>query len=101
VVYVKKSKVNAFVDVMAFFPFVITAITGIIIWIFMPFGGTLRNRGGAFGQQFFLGIARHTWLDVHTYLGLIFIVLVAVHLILHWDYIKGLPRLLKRKQLRE
>jgi hypothetical protein len=98
---VKKSKVNASVDVITFFPFVITTITGIIIWIFMPFGGTFRNRGGTVGQQFFLGIARHTWLDVHTYLGLIFIILVAAYLILHWDYIKGLPRLFKRKQLQE
>jgi hypothetical protein len=97
----EKLKVNDSVDVIAFFPFVITAITGIIISIFMPFGGTYRNRGSAFGQQFFLGVARHTWLDVHTYLGLISTVLVAVHLILHRDYIKGLPRLLKRKQLQE
>jgi len=48
-------------------------------------GNDFRNREVAF------------WVVVHTHLGLISIVIVALHLILHWSYIKGLPQLFKRE----
>ena len=91
----RRTTLNAIVDTAAFVPFLIAAVTGVVVWLYLPCGSEFRGqgagRGTGLGQQVFLGIARNTWADVHTYLGLLFIALVALHLILHWSYIKGLP----------
>src|SRR5665647_3322555 len=74
----KRTTLNAIVNTIAFFPLLVTAITGIIIWLYLPRGLAL----GALGT-----IASH-----QTYLGLLFTALVAIHLVLHWYYIKHLPQ---------
>ncbi|HXY87955.1 MAG TPA: hypothetical protein VEG44_05895 [Candidatus Acidoferrales bacterium] len=86
-----KPKVNAFVDVIAFSPFCDKLpLLAQFIWILMPRAGNdFRNRKVAF------------WVVVHAYLELISIVIVAVHLILHWSYIKGLPQPFKTEKLQE
>jgi len=35
-----------------------------------------------------LGIGRGQWGDIHFWLGIIFVALMLVHLVLHWDWIK-------------
>jgi Domain of unknown function (DUF4405) len=98
----KKTTLNAIVDTIAFFPFLIAAVTGVVLWLFLPCGGEFRRGGAQFGQYVFLGVVRHTWLDVHTYLGLLFVALVALHLVLHWGYIKCLPgRFIRRVRKKE
>jgi hypothetical protein len=87
----KKATVNAAIDTIAFFPFLVVAVTGIIIWLYVPRGTQLAAFGTVASHQTFLGIQRQVWLDVHTYLGLVFTALVAIHLVLHWYYIKRLP----------
>jgi cytochrome b561 len=89
---VKKTTLNASVDTIAFFPLLVTAVTGIIIWLYLPRGTQLAAFGTVLSHQTFLGIQRQIWLDVHTYLGLLFTALVAIHLVLHWYYIKHLPQ---------
>ncbi|MDD1721558.1 MAG: DUF4405 domain-containing protein [Euryarchaeota archaeon] len=58
---------------------------GVIIWLYLPGFGALRVLGTGFSEEF-LGITRRTWLDANTYLGLLFVALVALHLVLHWSY---------------
>ena len=88
----KRTTLNAIVNTIAFFPLLVTAITGIIIWLYLPRGLALGALGTIASHQTFLGIQRQIWLDVHTYLGLLFTALVAIHLVLHWYYIKHLPQ---------
>jgi len=88
----KKITLNAVVDTIAFFPLLVTAVTGIIIWLYLPRGLALGALGTVASHQTFLGIQRQVWLDVHTYLGLLFTALVTIHLVLHWSYIKHLPQ---------
>lgn len=87
----RRTTLNAIVDTIAFFLFLVAAITGIIIWLYLPSVGQFSVVGARFGQYVFLGIARHTWVDVHTYFGLLFAAFVVLHLVLHWGYIKCLP----------
>ena len=61
--------------------FLITAITGVLIFIFLPSG---VPRGG---YQLFLGIIKNTWTEWHNYAGILMIILVAVHLILNLNWI--------------
>lgn len=92
----KKATLNAIVDTIAFFPLLVTAITGIIIWLYLPRGTQQAALGTIASHQTFFGIQRQVWLDVHLYLGLVFTALVALHLFLHWSYIKTLPQRFSR-----
>jgi len=73
----KRTTLNAIVNTITFFPLLVTAITGIIIWLYLPRGLALGALGTIASHQTFLGIQRQIWLDVHTYLGLLFTALVA------------------------
>ena len=45
------------------------------------------------GQLSYWIFTRFEWLSVHNYASLIFVGLILIHLILHWEWIKGLPQL--------
>jgi len=88
-----KNKINIIVDVFAFICFLVSGFAGIILWQVLPSGNGFRGGRGELEENLFWGFARHQWNDVHTYAGLIFIVLVLLHLILHWGWIKNVPKL--------
>jgi cytochrome b561 len=97
----RKMTLNAIVDTIAFFPFLVTVVTGIIIWLFLLRGSVFRAFGTVLSYQTFLGMERQMWVDVHVYLGLLFTALVAVHLVLHWGYIKNLPQRFARTETKK
>lgn len=68
------------VNIIAFILFSVLGITGLINWLILPRG---PGSGG------FLISVRHFLRYVHEWIALIFIVTVAVHLVLHWRYIKS------------
>jgi hypothetical protein len=72
-----KEKINYLVDVLALISFLVTAVSGLAIYFFMPEG----VRQGGF--QEFLGITKHAWSAVHNLSGIIFIIAGALHFILH------------------
>ncbi|RMH36675.1 MAG: DUF4405 domain-containing protein, partial [Gammaproteobacteria bacterium] len=75
-----KTKFNFWFDVTIFTIFLVTAITGLLVWLVLPHG-----RGG---EDFvFLGVTRHSWISLHTWVGLGLLAGVAAHLILHWQWI--------------
>lgn len=76
-----RSKINYIVDFLALSSFVITAFSGLAIKFFMPSG----IRQGRF--QEFLGMEKGIWSEIHDWFGILFIVFVLVHLVLHWDWI--------------
>lgn len=76
-----KPKVNYVVDFLAFISFIITAFSGLAIKFFMPSG----VRQGRF--QEFLGIQKGTWSEAHDFFGILMILLVLVHFVLHWDWV--------------
>ena len=87
-----KSKINYFVDLLMLISFIINAITGLIIFFFL----TLGVRKG--GYQEFLGIIKQNWVDVHNWSGFLLIIFVAIHLILHWNWIVCMTKSLIQKK---
>jgi len=77
----EKTKINYYIDVLMLISFIINAITGLIIFFFLPTG---VKRGS---YQEFLGIIKQNWLDVHNWSGLLLLLIVVIHLILHWNWI--------------
>ena len=76
----KMSKLWA-INTMSFVLFILLSITGLINWLVLPKGYELRGS--------FLISIRHFLIEVHQLAGLIFIIIVAMHVILHWGYIKA------------
>ena len=90
----KKAKLNAFVDIFSFFAFLFSLFSGFILWQVLP--GEGFKGGRVLTEQFFLGLAHQEWKNIHNVSGLIFTILILCHLILHWDWIKNLPKMLRR-----
>ncbi len=76
-----RNKLNFLVDFFAFISFLIVAKTGLIIFFFLPEG----VRQGRY--QEFLGITKSTYALLHDLSGIVMIVLVLIHLVLHWRWI--------------
>lgn len=89
----RKSQFNAIVNIIGFAAFVVLAVTGLVELIFLPPG--TGGRGSGLGPSVtVLGLGRHGWGDIHNVAGILFLGVIALHLILHWRWIKCLPRLL-------
>ncbi len=57
------------------------AVSGFVLWLALPSGG----RGAAGGGTFLW--SRATWLTIHDRVAVILIVIVIIHVILHWGWI--------------
>jgi len=108
----KRSDLNFLVDLVSFFTLLGLAGTGAIIkWVLPPGSGGLGRElhGGHGGEHSgehireLLGMGRHDWGEVHLWLGTIFVVLMLVHLVLHWGWVKYYVKLFgtAKKQPRE
>jgi len=82
----EKTKINYVIDFLMIISFIVTAITGLVIFFFLPSG---LKQGG---YQTFLGIIKTTWSAVHDWSGIIFIILIIVHFILHWNWIISMTK---------
>ena len=88
-----KSKINYFIDLLMIILFVINSLTGLIIFFFLPSG----VKKGSY--QEFLGIIKQNWVDLHNWSGLLLILLVAIHIILHWNWIVSMTKSLIQKKI--
>jgi hypothetical protein len=57
-----------------------------VVFFFLP-GGVRQGR-----FQEFLGIAKENWSFVHTWSGILMVILVVIHFILHWDWILSMAK---------
>ena len=80
------AKLNYVVDFLMGISFCITALSGLVIFLFLPRGA----RQGGF-QEFF-GITKGTWTTMHNWMGILLILFVLIHLILHWRWIFSMTK---------
>ena len=73
-----KRKIIAVANLGLTLSFLVTAVTGIIM-------GVVFSSGEGTGQRIWLGLARHSWSDLHTWAGIIMVVLTIFHI---WIYRK-------------
>ena len=83
----KKAKLNLLVDILNFFAFLITAVSGLVLYFVLSISGFKGGRAAVFKSDF-LGIERGLWKSIHIYVGIAMIVIVIIHLILHLNYIE-------------
>ena len=87
-----KAKINYIVDMLMLLSFIVTAFTGIILFFFLPSG----VRQGQY--QTFLGIIKATWITLHDWAGILMILLVLLHFVLHWKWIVYMTKSMFRKK---
>jgi hypothetical protein len=88
----KKSKLNLVIDALLLL--CIAAMTGIGLlmkYVLVP-GYQRWDIYGRNVELFFWGFDRHYWGTIHLIIGLIFLVLLVLHVVLHWALIVGIYR---------
>lgn len=90
----KRSDLNFFVDAAAFLGLVLLVSTGLIMrFVLPPFEG---GRSGEVGSSLLWGWDRHQWGEIHFWIAAGILIILVVHLFLHWKWIasvfQGKPR---------
>ena len=94
----KRTTFNFIVDAVALVDLLCLTATGSILKFILPPGSGggqghgYRGGRGAAEAKSLLHLYRHDWGDIHFILALIFIVLILVHLFLHWKWITSTTR---------
>ena len=83
----KKSDWQYIVDALLFICTTGVAIIGLLMGLVIAKGPQSSE-----SAKYFLGLHRHQWGNIHFYLSISFVVLVIIHLILSWSWIKGKAR---------
>jgi cytochrome b subunit of formate dehydrogenase len=68
------------VNIISFLLFFLLSVTGLINWLLLP-----RGYGASAG---FLVSLRHSLVTVHEWAALLFMIVIVVHITLHWAYVK-------------
>lgn len=68
------------------------AISGFVLWFGFPTGtgsgnGHGHGGGGGIGNLTFWELSKHTWIDIHDWVAIALVVIVAIHMILHRKWI--------------
>jgi hypothetical protein len=80
-----QTRANWLIDVAVFIGALLASLTG-IYFLFLPSGGYQGGRNPMYGVQIFF--ERHTWDDLHTWGGVLMIAAAAIHIAIHWKWIK-------------
>ncbi len=97
----RRTTLNFVVDLIGFINLLLLAATGTIMkWVLPPGsggGGAGHGYGFRGGRGFdpgadrvrqLLGLGRHDWGSIHFVLASVFVLVLVVHLVLHWTWIK-------------
>jgi hypothetical protein len=89
-----RSTLNFVLDLASFLVLLGLTITGLVMKYILPpgTGGVGRNLHGGSGSgvqaQELWSMTRHEWGSIHFYLAVVFVVLMIIHIVLHWTWIK-------------
>ena len=84
-----QTRMNWLIDVAVFLGGVLAGLSG-IYFLFLPSGGYRGGRNPMYGVTVLF--ERHTWSNAHTWGGVLMIAAVAIHLAIHWDWVKRMSR---------
>jgi hypothetical protein len=89
-----KTRFNFLLDAVIFAAFLVTAFTGLLLWLVLPGGPGSR-------WTTWLALTRQTWIDIHDWAGLVMLLGVTWHLVMHWDWVVCVARRFLRKTSRQ
>jgi len=94
-----KTKFNTIINILEIIFFIPTVVSSLVFFFVWPSG----NSGYQGGRNLnyvteFWGLEKQQWSVFHTFVGLIFIILMTSHILLHWRWFTCLPKLLLPKK---
>ena len=81
----RKATRNYILGVILFILALLQAVSGFILWFGLP-RGEGQGRGGGTATTFW-SLARDTWIDIHDWVAMALVVIIIIHLVLHWKWI--------------
>jgi cytochrome b subunit of formate dehydrogenase len=81
----RQTRLNWLIDAAVFGGALLAALSG-IYFLYLPSGGYQGGRNPMYGVTILF--SRATWSDIHMWSGIIMIAAVAVHLSIHWRWVK-------------
>jgi hypothetical protein len=84
---VRKADLKPVVAALLFVSTVGVSLVGLLLGFVIPGGPAVSD-----DAKYLLGLHRRDWGDIHLYLGIAFVVLVALHLVLVWSWVRGKAR---------
>ena len=85
----KPTRNNWLLDSLLLISGLIAMVSG-IYFLFFPIGGYQGGRNPAY--NLILIFTRHTWDDLHTWSGVAMIMIITIHLSLHWHWVVNMTR---------
>lgn len=82
----RQARINFSLDAVLFSAFIVTGISGLVSWLILPGGGFQGGRN-PFHNATLYGLTRHQWTDIHLWVSLVMMGIIAIHLVLHWRWI--------------
>lgn len=82
----KKTYLNYLIDLLMLVAGALSAFSGLAL-LFMPRGRGFQRHSFAYYSPSFAGIQKHFWIDIHDWSSILLILIVILHLILHWNWI--------------
>ena len=82
-----KSYLNLFVDIILFLHLAGISGIGFLIKYVLPSGHAISHKGVQAHASQVWEMGRHEWGDIHWILGILFLIFLLVHIILHWKMI--------------
>jgi hypothetical protein len=65
----------------------VETISGFVLWFALPSG---TGRSGL--EQSYWGLTRHNWIDIHDWVAIGLVVIVIIHLLVHWKWVFRMTR---------
>lgn len=83
----KKMTVNIIIDVLMLVAISLISFSGFLLNDILPHCHGMGGRVRAV-----LGMGRHLWADIHLIAGVVLVVLLVLHIVLHWSQVDGFFR---------
>ena len=87
----RQARINYSLNILLFVTYFLATLSGLVVWLLLPAGGYQGGRNPFYNATLF-GLNRHGWNDLHLYIGLAMMVVVAVHLALHLNWLVCVAR---------
>jgi hypothetical protein len=84
-----QTRANWLVDAAVFIGGIVAALSG-VYFLFLPSGGYQGGRNPAYGITILFD--RSSWSDLHIWGGVLMIAAIAVHFVIHWQWVKMMGR---------
>lgn len=80
---------NIVIDFVMLTAMALVSISGFILEIIIPSRHTVKFQGATPWSSQLLGLGRHDWGNIHLWAGIVLVILLAIHILLHINIVSA------------